>query len=199
MAGTLRRSPNLRIGYFAQHQAEELDLAAAPLDHMARLEPMATPEQLRALSGALRLRGREALTGRRAVGRGEGAPALALMTAASPHILLLDEPTNHLDMDSREALVEALNGYEGAVILISHDPHLIELTADRLWLVADGTCRSFEGDLEEYRRHLLAERRGAAAEERRPKDNGEEVRAPAGPRRRRRAARVPRRGPHSRP
>ena len=82
-----------------------------------------------------------------------------------------------------EALVEALNGYEGAVILISHDPHLIELTADRLWLVAEGTCRSFEGDLEEYRRHLLAERRGAASEERRPKDERKEARAPAGPRR----------------
>jgi ATP-binding cassette subfamily F protein 3 len=141
---------------------------------------MATPEKLRAHLGRFGFGGEKALTKVGALSGGEKARLLfALMSRASPHILLLDEPTNHLDMDSREALVEALNGYEGAVILISHDPHLIELTADRLWLVADGTCRSFEGDLEEYRRHLLAERRGAAAEERRARDNGAEARAPA--------------------
>jgi ATP-binding cassette, subfamily F, member 3 len=184
MSGTLRRSPKLRIGYFAQHQAEELDLGATPLEHMARLEPLATPEKLRAHLGRFGFSGEKALTRVGALSGGEKARLLfALMSRASPHILLLDEPTNHLDMDSREALVEALNGYEGAVILISHDPHLIELTADRLWLVAEGTCRSFEGDLEEYRRHLLAERRGAASEERRPKDERKEARAPAGPRR----------------
>src|SRR5206468_6105334 len=98
---------------------------------------------------------------------GEKARLLfALMSRTAPQLLLLDEPTNHLDMDSREALVEALNAFEGAVILISHDPHLIELTADRLWLVSDGTCRSFEGDLDDYRRRLLEERRGVSGETR---------------------------------
>jgi ATP-binding cassette subfamily F protein 3 len=181
MAGTLRRSPKLRIGYFAQHQAEELDLGAPPLEHMARLEPLSTPEKLRAHLGRFGFGGEKALTKVGALSGGEKARLLfALMSRASPHILLLDEPTNHLDMDSREALVEALNGYEGAVILISHDPHLIELTADRLWLVAEGTCRSFDGDLEEYRRHLLAERRGAASNDRRAKES-DEPRAPSGP------------------
>jgi ATP-binding cassette subfamily F protein 3 len=181
MGGTLRRSPKLRIGYFAQHQAEELDLGATPLDHMARLEPLATPEKLRAHLGRFGFGGERALTRVGALSGGEKARLLfALMSRAAPHILLLDEPTNHLDMDSREALVEALNGYEGAVILISHDPHLIELTADRLWLVADGTCRSFDGDLEEYRRDLLAQRRAAASGERRP-EGEDEPRPPSGP------------------
>ena len=84
---------------------------------------------------------------------------LALITKDAPHILLLDEPTNHLDIDSREALVQALNEYEGAVLLVTHDPHLIELTADRLWLVANGTVRAYEGDLDEYAKLLAQERR----------------------------------------
>jgi ATP-binding cassette, subfamily F, member 3 len=167
MAGTLRRSPKLRIGYFAQHQAEELNLAATPLQHMQELEPLATDEKLRAHLGRFGFSGQKALTQVGALSGGEKARLLfALMSRTAPHLLLLDEPTNHLDMDSREALVEALNAYEGAVILISHDPHLIELTADRLWRVAEGTCHSFEGDLEDYRRLLLEERRGAGADTR---------------------------------
>jgi ATP-binding cassette subfamily F protein 3 len=167
MAGTLRRSPKLRIGYFAQHQAEELNLAATPLQHMQELEPLATDEKLRAHLGRFGFSGRKALTQVGALSGGEKARLLfALMSRTAPHLLLLDEPTNHLDMDSREALVEALNAYEGAVILISHDPHLIELTADRLWRVAEGTCHSFEGDLDDYRRLLLDERRGAGADTR---------------------------------
>ncbi len=91
---------------------------------------------------------------------GEKARLLfALMTHEKPHVLLLDEPTNHLDVDAREALVQALNDYQGAVVLVSHDPHLIELTADRLWLVADGRCKGYDGDLEDYRRLLLDQRR----------------------------------------
>jgi len=91
---------------------------------------------------------------------GEKARLLfALMSLGNPHIMLLDEPTNHLDVDAREALVEALNAYEGAVILVSHDPHLINLVADRLWLVEGGTCQVFEGDLGDYERRLLAERK----------------------------------------
>jgi ATP-binding cassette subfamily F protein 3 len=87
----------------------------------------------------------------------------ALMSFESPHLLLLDEPTNHLDVDARQALVQALGAYEGAVVLVSHDPHLIELTADRLWLVADGSCTSFEGDMDDYRQMLLGDRRGGRA------------------------------------
>ena len=167
MAGTLRRSPKLRIGYFAQHQAEELNLAATPLRHMQDLEPLASDEKLRAHLGRFGFSGQKALTQVGALSGGEKARLLfALMSRTAPHLLLLDEPTNHLDMDSREALVEALNAYEGAVILISHDPHLIELTADRLWRVAEGTCHSFEGDLDDYRRLLLDERRGAGADTR---------------------------------
>jgi ATP-binding cassette subfamily F protein 3 len=167
MAGTLRRSPKLRIGYFAQHQTEELNLAATPLQHMQELEPLASDEKLRAHLGRFGFSGPKALTQVGALSGGEKARLLfALMSRTAPHLLLLDEPTNHLDMDSREALVEALNAYEGAVILISHDPHLIELTADRLWRVAEGTCHSFEGDLDDYRRLLLDERRGAGADTR---------------------------------
>jgi ATP-binding cassette subfamily F protein 3 len=167
MAGTVRRSPKLRIGYFAQHQAEELNLEATPLQHLQELEPLASDEKLRAHLGRFGFSGEKALTRVGALSGGEKARLLfALMSRTSPHLLLLDEPTNHLDMDSREALVEALNAFEGAVILISHDPHLIELTADRLWLVADGTCRSFDGDLDDYRRRLLEERRSAAGETR---------------------------------
>jgi ATP-binding cassette subfamily F protein 3 len=177
MAGTLRRSPKLRIGYFAQDQAEELNLAATPLQHMARLEPLATEEKLRAHLGRFGFGGDKAMTRVGALSGGEKARLIfALMSRTAPHLLLLDEPTNHLDMDSREALVEALNTFEGAVILISHDPHLIEMTADRLWLVADGACRGFEGDLEDYRRYLMEERRGASSEARQA-----EPRASAGP------------------
>jgi ATP-binding cassette subfamily F protein 3 len=144
---------------------------------MARLEPLSVPEKLRAHLGRFGFSGEKALTKVGALSGGEKARLLfALMSRTSPQLLLLDEPTNHLDMDSREALIEALNGFEGAVILISHDPHLIELTADRLWLVADGTCQSFEGDLEDYRRRLLEERRAAASE-----DRAGEPRGPAGP------------------
>ncbi|HSY88725.1 MAG TPA: AAA family ATPase, partial [Verrucomicrobiae bacterium] len=105
---------------------------------------------------------------------GEKARLLfALMTREAPHILLLDEPTNHLDVDAREALVQALNEYEGAVVLVSHDPHLIGLTADRLWLVADGRCTAFDGDLEDYRRLLLEQRREKAREKDSDRPEGE--------------------------
>src|SRR4029078_3469026 len=111
--------------------------------------------------------GPKALTQVGALSGGEKARLLfALMSRTAPHLLLLYARANHLDMVSREARVEALNAYEGAVILISHDPHLIELTADRLWRVAEGTCHSFEGDLEDYRRRLMKERRGAGADTR---------------------------------
>ncbi len=159
--GILRKSPRLRVGYFSQQQEEELDLDGTPFEHMRRLMPDATPTAVRAQLGRFMFSGARADQAVRSLSGGEKTRLLfALMTRDAPHILLLDEPTNHLDMDSRTALVEALNEYEGAVILVSHDAHLVRLVADRLWLVADGTCTSFDGDLDDYERRLLNERGG---------------------------------------
>ncbi|MBS0560990.1 MAG: ABC-F family ATP-binding cassette domain-containing protein [Proteobacteria bacterium] len=158
MAGEVRRGPRLRVGYFAQHQAEELVEAEAPVDHMARALPRATPPQVRSQLARFGLDADRAETPVANLSGGEKARLLlALATREAPHLLILDEPTNHLDIDAREALVKALADFGGAVLLITHDPHLVELVADRLWLVADGTVRPYAGDLDEYRT-LLAER-----------------------------------------
>jgi ATP-binding cassette subfamily F protein 3 len=167
LTGAIRRSPKLKIGYFAQHQQDELDLAATPLLHMERADPRGHVERHRAHLARFGLGVGKADTLVGQLSGGEKARLLfALMTREAPHVLLLDEPTNHLDVDAREALVQALNEYEGAVVLVSHDPHLIGLSADRLWLVAEGRCTAFEGDLEDYRRLLLEQRRERAREER---------------------------------
>jgi ATP-binding cassette, subfamily F, member 3 len=159
-AGAMRRSPKLKVGYFAQHQQDELDLEATPLLLMTRLRPQGNDEPRRAHLARFGIGVGKADTKVGQLSGGEKARLLfALMTHEKPHVLLLDEPTNHLDVDAREALVQALNDYEGAVVLVSHDPHLIELSADRLWLVNEGRCRGFEGDLEDYRRLLLDQRR----------------------------------------
>ncbi len=158
--GTMRRSPKLKVGYFAQHQQDELDLEATPLLLMQRLKPLGNDEPRRAHLARFGLGVGKADTKVNKLSGGEKARLLfALMTHEKPHILLLDEPTNHLDVDAREALVQALNDYEGAVVLVSHDPHLIELTADRLWLVNEGRCQGYDGDLDDYRRLLLDQRR----------------------------------------
>ncbi|MCA8930800.1 MAG: ABC-F family ATP-binding cassette domain-containing protein, partial [Alphaproteobacteria bacterium] len=133
----------------------ELDADASPLDHLARRLPDKRESQVRAHLGGFGFGVEKADTRVRDLSGGEKARLLfALMSLDAPHVLLLDEPSNHLDVDARQALVEALNAYQGAVILVSHDPHLIELVADRLWLVADGTCRAYDGDLGDYRRLL---------------------------------------------
>jgi ATP-binding cassette subfamily F protein 3 len=160
LTGKLRKSAKLRVGYFAQHQADELDLAAGALAHAARRKPMATEEKLRAHLG--RFGFPQAMADARVgtLSGGEKARLLfALMALEAPHLMLLDEPTNHLDVDAREALVQALNEYDGAVVLVSHDAHLVDLVADRLWLVADGACRPFDGDLDDYRARVTEERR----------------------------------------
>ena len=163
-AGKLVKSSKLAVGYFAQDQAEELDLEATPLALLQRLMPMATEQKLRTHLGGFGF-GQDKVEVK--VGKlsgGEKARLLfAMMSREAPHILLLDEPTNHLDVDSRQALIQALNDYEGAVILVSHDPHLIELVADRLWLVSDGGVAPFDGDMEDYRRHLMEQRRAERA------------------------------------
>ena len=164
-AGSMRRSPKLKVGYFAQHQQDELDLEATPLLLMTRLRPQGNDEPRRAHLARFGIGVGKADTKVGQLSGGEKARLLfALMTHEKPHILLLDEPTNHLDVDAREALVQALNDYAGAVVLVSHDPHLIELSADRLWLVNDGRCQGFDGDLEDYRRLLLDQRRERSRE-----------------------------------
>jgi ATP-binding cassette subfamily F protein 3 len=171
MAGSLRKSPRLRVGYFAQHQTEELDVAATPLEILGRMAPNLNEQKLRAHLGRFGFEQDKALTKAGALSGGEKARLLfALMSREAPHLLILDEPTNHLDVDARQALVQAIGAYEGAVLLISHDPHLIELCADRLWLVAEGTVRPFDGDLGDYRARLFAERRAKPAEG--PRGNG---------------------------
>ncbi|HEV7370010.1 ABC-F family ATP-binding cassette domain-containing protein [Arenibaculum sp.] len=156
LAGRIHRSARLRIGYFAQHQTDELNAGLTALRQAAAWMPKETEQKVRAHLGRFGFPQERAETRIADLSGGEKARLLfALMTRDAPHVLMLDEPTNHLDIDSRQALVEALNGFEGAVILISHDPHLIELTADRLWLVDRGTCQPYEGDLDDYRRLLL--------------------------------------------
>ncbi len=168
MSGKMTRSSKLRIGYFAQHQVDELFVDETPLDHLRRLRPTETPAKLRARLAGFGLGPDQAET---AVGRLSGGQkarlSLLIATIDAPHMLILDEPTNHLDIESREALVEALTTYSGAVILVSHDMHLLGLVADRLWLVSGGTVKAFEGDLEAYRSLLLA--RDKPAQKEKPK------------------------------
>ena len=174
LSGRMTRSPKLVCGYFAQHQIEELQPQQSAYDHLAALLPAAPPESLRARLGAFGFGQDKAFVAVADLSGGERARLnLALVTHDAPALLVLDEPTNHLDIETREALVQAINEFSGAVVLISHDWHLIELVADRLWLVADGTVRPFDGDLEDYRRLLLEAsgpadgRRSAAPDDRR--------------------------------
>jgi ATP-binding cassette subfamily F protein 3 len=159
LAGEIVRAPRLRVGYFAQHQIEELRPERTALQHLAEVLPDLREQQLRTRLGGFGLTQDKAELPAAQLSGGEKARlTLALISALEPQILVLDEPTNHLDIDSRDALILAINGFAGAVLLISHDPHLIELTADQLWLVAGGRVQRFDGDLEDYRRALLNRR-----------------------------------------
>ena len=157
MAGKMVSSSKLRIGYFAQHQVDELFIDETPLQHIMRLRPGEGQPKLRARLASFGLGADQAET---VVGRLSGGQkarlSLLLATIDAPHLLILDEPTNHLDIESREALVNALTEYSGAVILVSHDMHLLSLVADRLWLVKGGAVAPYTEDLEAYRRQLLA-------------------------------------------
>jgi len=157
LAGRMITASKFRVGYFAQHQVEELHVDETPIDHIRRLRPNETPSRLRARLGGFGIGAEQAET---LVGKLSGGQkarlSLMLATIDAPHMLILDEPTNHLDIESREALVEALIAYTGAVILVSHDMHLLSLVADRLWLVKDGRVAPYEGDLEGYRTALLS-------------------------------------------
>ena len=157
LAGEMVRAPKLRVGYFAQHQIEELRPERTALQHLAEVLPDLREQQLRARLGGFGLTQDKAELPAALLSGGEKARlTLALISALEPQILVLDEPTNHLDIDSRDALIAAVNEFPGAVLLISHDRNLIELTADRLWLVAAGRVRPYDGDLADYHRSLLA-------------------------------------------
>jgi ATP-binding cassette, subfamily F, member 3 len=147
------------VGYFAQHQLEDLNANVTPYDYIAKLMPDATEAQKRAKLGVFGFSIDKADTQCAKLSGGEKARLLLALTAFhGPHLLILDEPTNHLDVDSREALIHALAEYQGAVILISHDRHLVEASADRLWIVKGGTVTSYDGDMDDYRTLLLSER-----------------------------------------
>ncbi len=151
LQGRQFRSGNLRVGYFAQHQEDDLVMTDTPYEHLSRALPKATPPQVRAQAARFGLDADRVNTKVGAMSGGEKARLLlALATRDAPHLLILDEPTNHLDIDARDALVRALADFEGAVLLISHDPYLVDLVADRLLLVADGKVTALEGDLESY-------------------------------------------------
>ncbi len=174
MAGKITRSSKLRVGYFAQHQVDELHLDETPLDHIRSVRPNEGQAKQRARLAGFGLMEAQAETKVGQLSGGQKARlSLLLATIDAPHLLILDEPTNHLDIESREALSEALNDYTGAVVLVSHDMHLLGLVADRLWLVKDGAVAPYEGDLDDYRKFLLsgdapAEKAGATTPEPKP-------------------------------
>lgn len=170
LSGRMTSSSKLRIGYFAQHQMDELFPDETPIDHLRRLRPGETPARHRSRLAGFGLNADQADTLVAKLSGGQKARlTLLIATIDAPHLLILDEPTNHLDMESREALVDALTAYSGAVILVSHDMHLLGLVADRLWLVKDGQVEPFEEDLEAYRKLLLASDAPAKAEKPKPK------------------------------
>ena len=169
MAGTGTRSKKLRIGYFAQHQLDELHEDETPIQHIARRFPEETPAKHRARLGAAGFGADVAEVEARRLSGGQRARLLLMLaTLDAPHLLILDEPTNHLDIESREALIHALNDYGGAVILVSHDAHLVEMVADRFWLVHDGRVKPYDGDMADYKRFLLSQRGAPGPVEEKP-------------------------------
>ncbi len=164
MSGQVRRPGKLRVGYFAQHQEAELTPSETPLDHIGRALPQAPPTLLRSQLARFGLDADRAKTPAAKLSGGERARLLlALATRDAPQLLILDEPTNHLDIDACDALVRALGEFQGAVLLITHDPHLVELVADQLWLVDEGTVQPYEGDMDDYRILLLKRGKPAKA------------------------------------
>jgi len=159
MQGTVTRAATLKVGYFAQHQLDELDPEESPYHHVRRLMPDAPEAKVRGRVGSIGFSGLAGNTLVKNLSGGEKARLLmGLATFAAPHLVILDEPTNHLDIDSRGALIEAINDFPGAVILVSHDRYLLEACADRLWLVQGGKVAAFDGDLDDYRRYVLSDR-----------------------------------------
>jgi len=190
-SGKVTRADKLSVGYFAQHQVDELNLDASPYDHVRKLMADAPESKVRGRTGAIGFSGKAGDTLVKNLSGGEKARLLlGLATFFGPNMIILDEPTNHLDIDSRAALAEAINEFPGAVIMVSHDRYLIEACADQLWVVADRTVTSYDGDLDDYRRTVLSARgariasRGPERSERsdsgtrRPKEGPKEKRVP---------------------
>jgi len=167
MEGKLQKSSKLGVGYFAQHQLDEMMPKESPLWHLNKMMPDSVESKVRARLGSFGFGADKADRPVESLSGGEKARLMfALATFQRPQLLILDEPTNHLDIDSREALIHAINGYDGAVLLISHDRHLVEACVDRLWIVEDGDVKSFQGDLDDYKNILLRERAGERAAKR---------------------------------
>ncbi|WP_034992563.1 ABC-F family ATP-binding cassette domain-containing protein [Beijerinckia mobilis] len=164
LEGSLKKSSKLDVGFFAQHQVDDLDEKATPYQCIAALMPDGTEAKIRARCAQIGFPNVKADTKIALLSGGEKARLLmGLASFYGPHLLILDEPTNHLDIDSRAALIEAINDYEGAIILVSHDRHLLEACADRLWLVAGGSVKPFEGDMEDYKKYVLEQAGGSPA------------------------------------
>ncbi|MGF6157901.1 ATP-binding cassette subfamily F protein 3 [Ensifer sp. KUDG1] len=169
-SGELKIAPNLKVGFFAQHQLDDLIPTQSAVEHVRRRMPEAPEAKVRSRVAQMGLATEKMETPAKDLSGGEKARLLMGLAAFdAPNLLILDEPTNHLDIDSRNALITALNDYSGAVILISHDRHLIEATADRLWLVRDGTVTSYDGDLEDYRSLIVG---GPKAKDEKPRPTG---------------------------
>ena len=157
MSGEVKRSSKMEVGFFAQHQVDDLDAKGTPYSHVAALMPDAPEAKKRAKAAQMGFTGSKSDTPVEQLSGGEKARLLmGLATFNGPHLIIMDEPTNHLDIDSRAALIEAINEYEGAIILVSHDRHLLEATADKLWLVDNGRVTQFDGDMDDYTRHVLS-------------------------------------------
>lgn len=160
LSGAITAGENLALGYFSQHQLEALDLDASPALHLQRISPTASEQEIRNFLGGFNFHGDMALGTIRYFSGGEKARlALAIIVWQKPNMLLLDEPTNHLDLEMCHALTVALQGFEGAVIVVSHDRHLLRNTVDQFLLVADGRAQPFDGDLDDYSRWLLESKR----------------------------------------
>jgi ATP-binding cassette, subfamily F, member 3 len=178
-SGSVTRADKLSIAYFAQHQLDELDESGSPYSHVRKLMPEAPESKVRARVGAIGFSGKAGDTLVRSLSGGEKARLLlGLATFFGPNMIILDEPTNHLDIDSRAALAEAINDYPGAVIMVSHDRYLIEACADQLWVVADHAVKTYDGDLDDYRRMVLSSRSGTPARNATPARNETERNPP---------------------
>ncbi|EMP54103.1 ABC transporter ATP-binding protein [Marinobacter santoriniensis NKSG1] len=179
LAGERTCGEHLAIGYFAQHQLESLDLDASPFLHLQRLAPKASEQSIRNFLGGFDFHGDEALSPIRSFSGGEKARvALAVIAWQRPNLLLLDEPTNHLDLEMRQALTMALQNFEGAIVVVSHDRHLLRNTVDEFWLVTDGGVTEYDGDLEDYERWLADRRKDRDDDEAPKRDAGQT--SPAG-------------------
>jgi ATP-binding cassette subfamily F protein 3 len=179
--GSITRASRLKIAYFAQHQLDELDSDGTVYDHVRRLLPDAPEAKVRAVAGSFGFSAENADKKIEKLSGGEKARLMmGLATFDAPHLLILDEPTNHLDIDSRAALIEAINEFPGATILVSHDRHLLDACADRLWLVANGRVTAFDGDLDDYRRQVLSDRDDSRED--RPRKTQPKEAKPAAPR-----------------